>query len=83
MGRCPAGEIMIPKIINFPVAPNAQMLRACINPDGCSKRVSNITIIDGTMVEICLCPSWGVSKYGKKITYGCGYVQKLVEDGTS
>jgi hypothetical protein len=75
--------MMIPKIINFPIAPNAQMLRSCINPDGCAKRVSNLTIIEGTMVEMCLCPCWGVSKYGKKIMYACGYEQRLVENGKS
>jgi hypothetical protein len=67
---------MIPKILDFPIAPNVRMLRACVNPEGCNKRVSNLQIIGGQMYEVCLCPAWGASKYGKKVIYACGYEQR-------
>jgi hypothetical protein len=64
---------MIAKIINFPVKPNPQMLRSCVNPDGCNRRVSNLTEMDGTMFEMCLCPAWGVNEDGTKLIFACGY----------
>lgn len=72
---------MIPKIIDFPVSQNAQMLKACVNPAGCPSRVSKIQMMDGNAYELCFCPMWGVSKGGTKIMYPCGFEMKIPKPG--
>jgi len=68
---------MILTLINFPVPPNARMLKACVNPDGCNRRIAELKMVDGQQCALCYCPAWGVSKYGKKIIYACGLEQKV------